>query len=208
MILCGLAGKRRLKEGLARTDTCGVKRIASTIFTAALVLRAIDRGLLTLDDQVASISSVTIPAPTGLTVARLLTHTSGLVDYRSAPGYDAAAPLSVTDAVSLSLRAPIIQGAPTQASYANSNYLYLGMLLEQVEGKPFSQLIRELITPLGLTDTRLDEVPQPGWVGFSSGGVMSTTSDLARWGQALLTPGRVLRRVIRRPPFPPYHPMR
>ena len=161
-------------------------------FTAALVLRAIDRGLLTLDDQVASISSVTIPAPTGLTVARLLTHTSGLVDYRSAPGYDAAAPLSVTDAVSLSLRAPIIPGAPTQASYANSNYLYLGMLLEQVEGKPFSQLIRELITPLGLTDTRLDEVPQPGWVGFSSGGVMSTTSDLARWGQALLTPGRVL----------------
>ncbi len=160
-------------------------------FTAALVLRAVDRGDLRLDDQVPSLTGVSVPAPAGLTVRQLLTHTSGLVDYRSAPGYDPSAPLTVADAVALSLRAPLV-GAGTQVSYANSNYLYLGLLLEQTTGKSYGQLVRELISEVGLVQTRLDETPQLGWVGFSSGGIMSTTSDLAKWGQALFTPGRVL----------------
>ncbi len=160
-------------------------------FTAALVLRAVDRGDLRLDDQVPSLTGVSVPAPTGLTVRQLLTHTSGLVDYRAAPGYEPTAPLTVADAVALSLRTPLI-GAGSRVSYANSNYLYLGLLLEQITGKPYGQLVRELTTEVGLAETRLDEVPQPGWVGFSSGGIMSTTSDLAKWGQALFTPGKVL----------------
>lgn len=160
-------------------------------FTAALVLRAADRGDLRLDDQVAALTGVSEPVPSGLTVRQLLTHTSGLVDYRAAPGYDPSAPLTVADAVALSLRAPMV-GAGSQVSYANSNYLYLGLLLEQTTGKSYAQLVRELTTEVGLAETRLDEAPQPGWVGFSSGGIMSTTSDLAKWGQALFTPGKVL----------------
>ena len=160
-------------------------------FTAALVLRAVDRGDLRLDDQVASLTGVSVPAPVGLTIRQLLTHMSGLVDYRAAPGYDPSAPLTAADAVALSLRAPLV-GAGTQVSYANSNYLYLGLLLEQTTGRPYGQLVRELTTEVGLTETRLDEAPQPGWVGSSSGGIMSTTSDLAKWGQALFTPGKVL----------------
>ncbi len=160
-------------------------------FTAALVLRAVDRGDLRLDGQVPSLTGIAVPAPAGLTVRQLLTHTSGLVDYRAAPGYDPSAPLTVTDAVALSLRAPLV-GAGTQVSYANSNYLYLGLLLEQTTGKSYGQLVRELTTEVGLAETRLDETPQLGWVGSSSGGIMSTTSDLAKWGQALFTPGKVL----------------
>ena len=161
-------------------------------FTAALVLRAVDRGDLRLDDRVASPTGVSVPAPTnGLTVRQLLTHTSGLVDYRAAPGYDPSVPLTVADAVALSLRAPMV-GSGSQVGYANSNYLYLGLLLEQTTGKSYAQLVRELTTEVGLAETRLDEASQPGWVGFSSGGIMSTTSDLAKWGQALFTPGKVL----------------
>lgn len=159
-------------------------------FTAALVLRAVDRGALRLDDQVPSLLGVATSAPEGLTVRQLLTHTSGLVDYREANGYDAAAPLTAADAVTLSFRTPLITGGPV--SYANSNYLALGLLIEQIEAKPYAQLVGELFSSFGLTDTRLDEVTQPGWIGFSSGGIMSTTTDLARWGQALFTPGRVL----------------
>lgn len=32
----------------------------------------------------------------------------------------------------------------------------------------------------------------PGWTGFASGGIHSTVVDLARWGEALFTPGRVV----------------
>ncbi len=161
-------------------------------FTAALVMRAVDRGALRLDDPVPTLNGLTVPVPAGVTVRTLLTHTSGLVDYRSANGYDATVPLTAFDAVTLSLRTPLGSVPGSQMTYGNSNYLYLGLLIEQIEGRPYAQLIRELTTSVGLNDTRLDETPRPGWIGFSSGGIVATAADLATWGQALLTPGRVL----------------
>jgi CubicO group peptidase (beta-lactamase class C family)/peptidoglycan/LPS O-acetylase OafA/YrhL len=161
-------------------------------FTAALIMRAVDRGALKLDEQVPALTGLSVPVPPGITPRMLLTHTSGLVDYRNAPGYDATMPLTALDAVTLSLKAPLATQPGTQMTYGNSNYLYLGLLLEQIEGRPYAQLVRELTTSLGLADTRLDETPRPGWIGFSSGGIVATAADLASWGQALLTPGKVL----------------
>ncbi len=161
-------------------------------FTAALVMRAVDRGALRLDDPVPALNGLTVPVPAGITPRMLLTHTSGLVDYRNANGYDATSPLTPLDAVALSLKTPLGSAPGTQMTYGNSNYLYLGLLIEQIEGRPYAQLIRELTTSVGLNDTKLDETSRPGWIGFSSGGIVATAADLATWGQALFTPGRVL----------------
>ena len=161
-------------------------------FTAALILREVERGALKLDDPVPTLTGLTVAVPAGITVRRLLTHTSGLVDYRAATGYEANAALTPLDAVTLSLRTPQFETTGTTVSYANSNYLYLGLLVEQIEGKPYVDLLRELTTTVGLNNTRLDDTPKPGWIGFSSGGIVATAEDLAKWGQALFTPGKVL----------------
>ena len=186
---------RSSDAGVEPRYQASVPFMASSItktFTAALVMRAVDRGALRLDDPVPALNGLTVPVPSGITVRTLLTHTSGLVDYRTANGYDATVSLTALDAVTLSLRTPLASVPGTQMSYGNSNYLYLGLLVEQIEGRPYTQLIRELTTSVGLNDTRLDETPRPGWIGFSSGGIVATSTDLATWGQALLTPGRVL----------------
>ena len=161
--------------------------------TAALVLRQVESGTIALDAPLPSLTGVSAPVPPGLTVRHLLRHRSGLVDYNVAPGYVSTAPLSPSDAVELSLRAPLRAPVDSVTVYTNSNYLYLGLLLEQVTGRPYGDLVGELAASLGMTSTRLEPPERPGWPGFSSGGVMSNTADLALWGEALTTPGRVLR---------------
>lgn len=173
-------------------DTIFMASSITKTFTAALVLREVDKGVLKLDDPLPTVPGLSVEVPDGLTIRRLLTHTSGLVDYRSAPGYDPSTPLTALDAATLSFRTPLSDMTGSTVRYANSNYLYLGLLLEHITGKSFGGLVRELMISLRLKNTRVDDSPKPGWIGFSSGGIVSTAEDLAKWGQALFTPGMVL----------------
>ena len=161
--------------------------------TAALVLRQVELGTISLDAPLPTLTGVSTPVAPGLTVRQLLRHRSGLVDYNAAPGYVPSAPLSPRDAVELSLRAPLRAPVGSVTAYTNSNYLYLGLLLEQVTGRSYGDLVGELAASLGMLNTRLEPPDRAGWPAFSSGGVMSNTADLALWGEALTTPGRVLR---------------
>ena len=75
-----------------------------------------------------------------------------------------------------------LQFAPgTQGSYSSTNYLVLGLLLEDLTGKPFEQLLRESITqPLGLESAVLTP-SLPGEPNFSTGGLLMDTADLLAW---------------------------
>lgn len=169
----------------------GIASLTKT-FTAALVLREVEKGTIGLDTPAPAVKGLEVPVPPGVTVRRLLTHTTGLVDYNEAPGYHAWEPMTALKAVALSFAAPQKDGLGLTVRYANSNYLYLGLLLEQVTGTSYRELVAGLVSDAGLQHTTVDLTPQNGWVGFSSGGIASTLADLATWGQALFTPGTVL----------------
>ena len=171
--------------------TYRILSITKTI-TAALILRAVEAGRLTLDGPLPTLNGVDAPLPAGLTVRLLLRHQSGFVDYASAIGFRPDEAVTPKRAVELTLRAGLATAPGTATVYTNSNYLYLGLLLEQVEGRSYPDLVTSLVGPLGLMATRVDPPNRPGWAGFSSGGVMSTVSDISLWGEALFTPGRVL----------------
>ncbi len=174
-------------------DTQQVYRVMSITktFTAALVFRAVESGRLNLDGPLPPLSVLSRPIPAGLTVRLLLAHQSGFTDYAESPGYRADVELTPAAAVDLSLGAPMA-GVGGVARYVNTNYLLLGLILEQVNGRPLADQIRELALSIGLTRTRLDPPGRPGWAGFSSGGVMSTVEDTAEWGDDLFTPGRIV----------------
>lgn len=163
--------------------------------TAALIMREVEAGRLTLDGPLPVLVGVDAPLPAGLTVRLLLRHQSGFVDYAATPGFRSDEAITPTRAVELTLRAGLTSPPGMTTSYNNSNYLYLGLLLEQIEGHPFAELVNSMVGPLGLVSTHVDPPNRVGWAGFSSGGVMSTVSDIATWGDALLTPGRVLRQT-------------
>lgn len=106
----------------------------------------------------------------------------------------------------------------TQYAYSNSNYLLLGMILERLTGKPYGDLLRQLTAQeLGLHDTYFASGPHSVLIAsgydesllhlgrrnvsglrtstvsgaFAAGGVLSTSSDMARFTQALFE-GKIL----------------
>ena len=189
----GAFNKRTAANRLRAQDEFGVLSMTKT-FTTALALHQVAANRLSLDAAVPRVAGV---EPRGeaadITVRQLLGHTSGLVEYSAAPGYDASRPLSPQEAVQLALDAGLQSTPGTQTQYTNTNFLYLGLVLEEVSGRTYHDLFSELTATHKLQQTTLGPGGE-GWPGFSSGGGISTVGDLARWGNALFT-GRVLDRT-------------
>ena len=187
-------GEAHVGEPLFHADDEYAVRSITKTFTDALVLREVAAGRIDLDAPMPPIPGLDLDNDDPVVTPRmLLQHTSGLVNYSKAVGYDPSRPITPREIVSLALHSPLLSPPGRQASYSNTNFHWLGLLLEQVTGRLYGELVADLAAELALTHTRLDPNGRPGWIGYSSGGIRSTLSDLARWGAALFTPGRVLR---------------
>jgi len=127
------------------------------LFTAALVLGLVDEGRLSLDETMAA-HFPQLPSAGRITVRMLLQHTSGLRDFLDIPAFQAsmARPWSQKELLELVAREPLEFPPGRRLSYSNSGYLVLGLLAEQVTGRPYAELLRQRVTvPLGMAATRL-----------------------------------------------------
>jgi CubicO group peptidase (beta-lactamase class C family) len=162
------------------------------LFTAALVLQEAATGHIDLDATVPETIGVSPPA-VPVTPRMLLQHSSGLANYPDVVDYDPDRLYTPAEAVSLSTRAALLFDPGTDVHYSNSNFLWLGLLLEQVTGETYENLLHQrILDPLGMVRTSLDTTPTPGWAGFSSGAVASTGDDLVTFADALFARDAVL----------------
>ncbi len=145
-------------------------RIASITktFTATAVMQLRDEGKLALDDplvnylpELAAARSTFAPIE-GLTIRRLLSHESGLqseppdADF-SLVLYESEAAANLARAADISLTVP----PNTQWKYSNLGYQLLGELVARVSGMTYARYIRSrILTPLKMTSTALDPLPQ------------------------------------------------
>ncbi len=150
-------------------------------FTATLILQFAADGLLDLDAPVPDLPGVARPRTACRSRPRqLLQHSTGLIQYTEAPGYDPSRVYTAAELVSLSTRAPRVHPPDEAVSNSNSNYLWLGLLLESLSGSDYGTLVRERIAePLGLSTVNLISDDRAGWVGSSSGGVTAAPVDVA-----------------------------
>jgi CubicO group peptidase (beta-lactamase class C family) len=164
---------------------------------AAVALQLVDEGRLTLDEALPDVTGIPSEVTEALTLRRLLAHATGLIDYRLAPGYAGDSQLTSLAAIGLAVSASDLTS--TKVEYAATNFLLVGLVLEEVTGQRLDQLLNaRIIGPLGLTSTRLIDNSREGFVGFASGGLVSTLPDLARWFDALLRQRVVLPRPMMR----------
>ncbi|WP_420123086.1 serine hydrolase [Nakamurella sp.] len=180
-------------EPPAAEFSVGIASMTKT-FTASLVVQLAEEGRLDLDAPVPDLPDVQ-PLPAGETVTprQLLQHATGLIQYTDSPGYDAGRVYTAGELVSLSIRAPRAHAADAGVTYSNSNYLWLGLLLESVTGSAYGSLLAERITgPLGLATVDVPVDERTGWVGSASGGVSATPADVARFFDALVNRGELL----------------
>ena len=211
-------GVAQLEWGHAITpDT--VFGIGSTTkpFTAAAILLLRAEGKLNLTDPITAYIPDYQTHGQTITLAHLLTHTSGIPNFVTQPGFwEYVAPHDHDHA---QLRALFEEQPPhfmpgERYSYSNSAYCLLGMMIERASGLPYAEFIRERIfAPLEMTHShyltsqavipRRAEGYAPTAGGYerarymsttlqySAGALGSTIEDLARWDLALRE-GRLL----------------
>jgi CubicO group peptidase (beta-lactamase class C family) len=197
-----------------------VHRIGSITkqFTSAAIMRLVDERKLALDDTLGKLLPNVPPAWRGITLRRLLNHTSGIRSYTGiGPRWlqrrrEDMAPDTIVGLV----RDDTLDFKPGgRWSYNNTGYVLLGMIVERASGKPYATYLEEeFYKPLGLTQTyycstkpiikhraqgyELSDrqlvnadylsMTQP----FSAGALCSTVGDLVAWQRALVG-GRVVR---------------
>lgn len=183
-------------------------------FTSLLVMQLVEQGKLRLDGHITDYLP-DYPKASGdkITLHHLLTHTSGIPNYTSQPGFEAASILATTPTAFLRTFAelPLEFEPGSTFKYSNSGYFLLGTIIEKVTGKTYTQVLTEnILQPLHMQDTGYDlsETILPrraaGYdkasngviyntsyidmtVPYAAGSLYSTVNDLYKWDQALYT---------------------
>ena len=229
-------GKLEWARGYGKADVESGKPVTTeTVFQAASIskpvaamtaLRLVEQGKLSLDEDVnAKLRSWKVPEneftqKEKVTLRRLLSHNAGLTVH-GFPGYAQGAPVptlvQILDGVPPANTKPVrVDKKPGSGyRYAGGGYEVMQLLIEDVTGKPFEQLARELVLdPLGMQRSayeqplgearsrdaasayRGDGKPIAGrWHTYpekAAAGLWTTPSDLAKIILEIQKPGKVL----------------
>ena len=193
-------------------------------FTAAGVMRLVERRRLHLDDPVSRHLPEYRPHGDSVRLRHLLHQTSGIREEFMLPRYgELITDTTRTNAELMALieREPLGFVPGSRWSYSNSNYALLAAIIERTTGKRYEQFLAEaLFEPLALTSLhhcaplptephhargyvldgeRITSAPAENmnWIR-GDGGMCASAEDLARWARALATGRAVTRDTYRR----------
>ena len=196
-----------------------VYRIGSVTkqFTSVAIMRLVERGKLSLDDEVTKY----VPnAPTHgrrILVRHLMNHTSGIPSYTDVgPAFGRRSRMDLAhDSLLAIVRDDSLQFDPgTHFYYNNTGYYLLGMILERITGQPYGTYLRDsLFVPNGLTssvycstgpiikrrasgyDRGREGLVNTDFISmdlpYAAGSLCSTVGDLVKW-TGLLHSGKLV----------------
>jgi len=179
----------------------------SMLFTAATVMRLVEKGKLSLDTKVSDIVP-DVPNGTKIIVRQLLQQNSNLPDANDQPDYDTLLASHQTPETLVQFirgRAPIGEPGGESHGEEHSAYNLLTLIVEKITGLPFKDAARrEVFAPLGMRNSGIDddspiappvargyaekgavaleEAPRIHWSAKTgNGSAYSTTNDEQRW---------------------------
>ena len=176
---------------------------------AVTALTLVADGLLGLDDDIQPLLRSWSLPPVGdwhpvITLRQILTHSAGLTVH-GFPGIPRSErlPSAIEVLEGRSNTPPVIVDIVPglQSRYSGGGYVLLEVLVEDLTGRPFAELLAErILGPAGMRDSgceepsnlapplRADGTPLPGgprWHPFLVGGLWTTPADLVRFAQAV-----------------------
>jgi CubicO group peptidase (beta-lactamase class C family) len=179
--------------------------------TATAVMQLYEEKKLSLSDPLSKYVSL-VPNSENITIRHLLSHRSGIKSYTdlkdiSTWKYDELTPAEVVEKV---LDFDPMFEPDEMFAYSNTNYVLLGMIIEQVTGKEYAEVIREkILEKAGMNATGMDYdkatrlseglTPQNDeWMAeplvspsipFAAGALYSSTSDLLAFSTTFFDEG-------------------
>lgn len=163
-------------------DTSLLFQMASVtkMFAATIVFQLVEENLLSLEDSIGQHLPPINFIPSKTKIKYLLNHRSGIFDFLAGNPNSANTwfthPDSIWDPQTIieTYGANPIFPQGNAFSYSNTNYLLLGMLIEQITGNTFAEELKNrIIIPYGLTQTFYP--PQDSIVGNYVSGWTSFT---------------------------------
>lgn len=194
----------------ATADTAYQLASVTKTFTATAVMMLVREGKIALDDKITERLPDLPEAWKDVTIHHLLSHTSGIKSYTSVRDFHKSARKDYArrEILDLVSKEPLEFQPGERWNYSNTGYFLLGMLIEDVAGKPYGEFMDERVfKPLGMTRTRAndlraivpDRAPGYQWDGkelkngeyvspsqpFAAGMLISSVNDLVKWDAAL-----------------------
>jgi len=182
-------------------------------FTAALVLKLVEQGKLSLDDTISQhLPKFDKDKGNKITIAHILGHRSGFPRAFVIPGWFTGkfrAQLSNKEFADVIGKQDLLFEPGSAERYTNLGYFLLGLIIESATGQTYEQVLQQqLLTPLDLMDTGIAHhsnvlslrasgyrvaknggYKNPSYLNlkvFGAGAAMySTVQDLFKWDQAL-----------------------
>lgn len=181
-------------------------------FTSEVILKLQEQGKLSISDNLYKYFP-NYPKGDRITIENLMDHTSGIHNYTDDINEKDTAiichPVPKQKIVDVFINKPMEFKPGARFSYCNSDYYLLGMIIEKVTGKPYEQVVREIIfNPLHMTHSGFDfihlEDPSKtkgyvvlnkdkqvlnysvdSTVYYAAGAIYSTTGDLYKWERSI-----------------------
>lgn len=182
-------------------------------FTAMLIMQLREEGKLQLDVPITTYLK-DYPKETGdqVTIHHLLSHTSGVPNMTSFPGFfenQSRDPYTVKELTETFADSSLVFKPGEKFAYSNSGYILLGAIIENITGKTYEEVLHErILDPLNMNDTGYDHHEEiikhrsTGYeqrgsnfrnsnyldisIPYAAGSIYSTVEDLYTWHKALL----------------------
>jgi len=178
-------------------------------FTAMAIMQLSEKGLINTNDK---LSKYLAELPNGelITIHNLLTHSSGLVDYLGLIEFDKVVldDQDAMDILRIVEKQPLNFNPGEAFNYSNTNYLILGILVEQLSGMSYEDYLQKnIFDPINMDNTGIsygkdneiqDATAYSGFlestpiddegllqIAYGAGNIYSTVEDLYKWDQAL-----------------------
>jgi D-alanyl-D-alanine carboxypeptidase len=150
------------------TDHMRIASVAKA-YNGAVILRLVARGRLRLGSTIGEVLPGMPRAWHGVTVRRMLNHTSGLPDYTRSEAFreqfqtDPEGFVRPAKIIGWVRREPLVFPPGRRYEYSNTDNIVLGLMAQAVTGRPYGRLLRRFVfRPLGLRETSFPvTVPLP-----------------------------------------------
>jgi D-alanyl-D-alanine carboxypeptidase len=151
----------------------------SKAFNGAVALSLVQRGQLELDDTIGEILPALPPAWAPVTLGQLPQHTSGLPNYTTSPGFQAALGPNLgrrftpIELIGFVADDPLQFAPGTSYAYSNTDNIVAALMAEDVAGRSYEGLLRsQVYNRLDLNSTTLPSgsaLPRPFAHGYLNG---------------------------------------
>jgi len=177
------------------------------MFVASAMMMLQREGKLSLDDELSKHLEGVPETWKGITIRRILNHTSGIKDYINEPFASLRIDISDEEVLKQTAQRPLNFQPGEKYSYCNTGYLLAGMIIRKATGLSYGEFLQKRIfEPLGMSQTRIQDIDAiipkraSGYrlvdgklvggdfvaqsvLSYPGGGILSTALDMAKFDE-------------------------